>query len=45
MNRIALAAETLLASHVEEAAPNCRDENCFLKQHRWTYSHPLQIHW
>ena len=40
MNRIALAAETLLASHVEEAAPNCRDENC-PKQHRWTYSHPL----
>ena len=39
MNRIALAAETLLAGHVE-AGVNCRDENC-PKQHRWTYSHPL----
>ncbi len=40
MNRIALAAETLLGQHVEERGANCADENC-PRQHRWTYSHPL----
>jgi pyruvate kinase len=40
MNRIALAAETLLTGHVEAAGVNCKDGNC-PKQHRWTYSHPL----
>jgi pyruvate kinase len=40
MNRIALAAETLLTRRHAEAGANCQDENC-PNQHRWTYSHPL----
>ncbi len=40
MNRIALAAETLLPPRREERGTNCLDENCPV-QHRWTYSHPL----
>jgi pyruvate kinase len=40
MNRIALAAETLLTRRHAEIGANCQDENC-PNQHRWTYSHPL----
>jgi pyruvate kinase len=40
MNRIALAAETLLTRRPAEVGANCQDENC-PNQHRWTYSHPL----
>jgi pyruvate kinase len=40
MNRIALAAETLLTGRLAEVGANCQNENC-PNQHRWTYSHPL----